>query len=47
MKFPCGMKEEEISVDILNKKLSLDNTLNNLKDSINYLNKENKKLKEN
>ena len=44
-KFPCGMKEEEISLDILNKELSLDNTLSNLKDSINYLNKENKKLK--
>ena len=40
------MKEEEISLDIVNKELSLDNILNNLKDSINIWIKKIKSLKE-
>ena len=47
LKFPCGLKEEEIELEILNKELSLDNTLKNFQKSINYLNKENKNIKDN
>ena len=37
--FPFGLKEEKIHLEILNKELSLDNTLKNLKQSINIINK--------
>lgn len=44
-KFPWGLKQEEISLEILSKDLGLDKTLGNLKQSIEVLNKENKNLK--
>ena len=37
--FPCGLKEENISLEISNKELSLDNTLKNIKQSIKIINK--------
>lgn len=46
IKFPCGLKEEEIILNVFNKELSLDNKLKNLNQSIKYINKENKKIKE-
>ena len=46
VKFPCGLNEEEISLEIPNKELSLDNTLKNLQKSVQILNKENKILNE-
>jgi len=44
-KFPWGLQQEEISLEILSKDLGLDKTLSNLKQSIEVLNKENKNLK--
>ena len=44
-KFPWGLQQEKISLVILSKDLGLDKTLNNLKQSIEVLNKENKNLK--
>ena len=41
--FTCGLKEEKISFEILNKELSLDNTLKNIKKSIRIINKNMKK----
>ena len=50
VKFVCGLKEEEISLEILNKDLSLDSTLKNLKQSIKIINKnmnnDNSKIKD-
>ena len=37
--FPCGLKEENINLEILNKELSLNNTLKNIKQSIKIINK--------
>ena len=37
--FPCGLKEDKINLEILNKELSLDNTLKNIKQSIKIINK--------
>ena len=47
VKFPWGLEEEEISLEILSKDLGLEKTLSNLKQSIEVLNKENKNLKNN
>ena len=37
--FPCGLKEDSIILEILNKEQSLDNTLKNIKQSIKTINK--------
>ena len=36
--FPCGLKEDQINLEIFNKELSLDNTLKNIKQSIKIIN---------
>ena len=47
--FTCGLKEDNITLEILNKELSLTNTLKNIKQSIKIINKnvqkDNKKMK--
>ena len=45
IKFPCGLKEEEINFEILKKELSLENSINNLKQSVKYINKKMKNKK--
>ena len=37
--FPCGLKEDNIHLEILNKELSLTNSLKNIKQSIKIINK--------
>ena len=37
--FTCGLKEDNITLEILNKELSLSNTLKNIKQSIKIINK--------
>ena len=41
--FPCGLKEDNINLEIFNKELSLNNTLKNIKQSIIIINKNAKK----
>ena len=36
--FPCGLKEDQINLEIFNKELSLDSTLKNIKQSIKIIN---------
>ena len=37
--FPCGLKEDNINLEILNKELSLNTNLKNIKESIKIINK--------
>ena len=43
MTFPCGLKVDNINLEIFNKELSLNNTLKNIKQSIKIINKNMKK----